>query len=127
MARQPLHRRGESRLAHRLHEVVERLILERLDRELIEGGEEDDRGHAVGRAAANHLEAVDAGHLHVEEDDVWREPIERREHFVAVPAFTDDRELGKRGQHLPHASASRGLVVGDERTPLSANHGRTPR
>ena len=47
-------------LAERLQQVVERVHLERLQRVLVVGGDEDHRRHPVGADAADHLEAVAA-------------------------------------------------------------------
>jgi hypothetical protein len=41
------HRLRKARLAHRLHEVVERVRLERAHRELVVRSDEDDRRHSL--------------------------------------------------------------------------------
>src|SRR5205085_12704166 len=67
--------------------------------------------------AADHLEAVDLRHLDVEKHDVGLDRVERREHLAPVAALADDRKLGERREQLPHATARRGLVVGDQYAP----------
>ena len=60
---QPLARKG-------LHQVVDRVGLERLQGVAVEGGDEDDRREVLGLDARQDAEAVEARHLHVEEHEV---------------------------------------------------------
>ena len=68
LALQPLDRAREPIGLDRLEDVVERLLLERGDRELVERGDEDDPRRALD--ALRDVEAGQAGHLDVEEGDV---------------------------------------------------------
>ena len=67
---QPPDGRGKARFAHRLHQVVVRFGVERTNRELVVRGQEHHRGHPLRRPPPNDLEAVDLGHLDVEEEHV---------------------------------------------------------
>ncbi len=53
-----------------LEQVVDGGDLERVERELVVGRHEDDGRHRVRADLLQHLEAVHARHLHVEEDEV---------------------------------------------------------
>ena len=75
-------RQGEHLLRiERLHDVVERAVLHRLDGRLrrAEGGHEDDELPRIDRAdVLERLDAAHAAHADVEEDDVGRGAFARR-------------------------------------------------
>src|SRR5262249_39657999 len=51
-------------------EVVQGVDLERLEGVAVVGGDEDDGRHPLGADRLEHAEAVQAGHLHVQEDQL---------------------------------------------------------
>ena len=72
-------RRRESRLVHRLHQVVQRVRLERAHRELIVRRHEDDVRHPRRASRPYDLEPVELRHLHVQKDEIRGERLERRQ------------------------------------------------
>ena len=76
------------------------------------GGEQDDldRGHA-GHDGAHGLKAGQAGHLHVEEEDVGLELEGLGDGFVAVGGVADDFKALRLREHVAHADADHGMVV----------------
>ncbi len=104
---QPLARKG-------LHEVVDRVGLERLQGVAVEGGDEDDRGEVLGLDARQDAEAVEARHLHVEEHEV-RLPLADRLHGLeAVAALTDDLDVGFVLEPVAHPLARQRFIVDDQ-------------
>ena len=63
---------AEALAVERLEQVVDRVHVERAQRVAVVGGDEDDERHLVGADRVDHVEAVGAGHLHVEEHQVGR-------------------------------------------------------
>jgi hypothetical protein len=124
---------GESVRLHRLEDVVERLLLERGDREFVVGGDEDDPRPPLD--ALGHLEARQARHLDVEEGEVGLEGSDLLGRLDAVAGDRDDleRRPGLREQ-LAQVCREVRLVVGDERRGRAAHdatgserRARTPR
>ena len=82
-------RLGEPRRLDRLHQIIDRRDLERGDRELVEGGDEDHRrrGPAAGQRAGD-VDPVEAGHGDVEQHDVGLQRFgqaDRASPSLAVP------------------------------------------
>ena len=106
--------------AERLHEVV--VAAEGEAAHLVVGGvargeEEDRRLHAVVAQPAAHLEAVEVGHHHVEDDQVGRlrppthvERVATRRRRVHVEALVAQRGL----EHRPQV-----VLVVDEQEPFT--------
>src|SRR5207248_6832058 len=63
----------EALLVDRLEEVIERLDVERADRVFVVRGDEDDHRHRLDPDLLDDVEAAEAGHLDVEEDEVGLE------------------------------------------------------
>ena len=63
---------GDARLVEGLEDVVDGVHVESLDGVIVEGGGEDDLRQALFafEKLFDYAEAVEAGHLHVEEDEV---------------------------------------------------------
>ena len=79
---------GQARRFHRLHQVVERAVLEGLHRVLVEGGDEDQM-----RATTDQARGLDAGqarHVHVEEADVGLQRFEAFDRLAAVARLRHD-------------------------------------
>ena len=63
---------------------------------------------------ADHVEAVEPGHLHVEEHEVRRVMLNRRHRLRAVAALADDFDVLFLLQQRQHALARERLVVDDQ-------------
>ena len=126
---EPLHRRRQACRLHRLEHVVDRGALERLQRVLVVGGDEDEQwkrgafrpvlGHRLRR-----LEPAHARHADIEEDDVGT----LRQRFVdrrfAIAGDGDDLELGpQRAQLHAQALGKQRLVFGDDGARFHARAG----
>jgi hypothetical protein len=79
-------------------QVIQRFRLEGANGELIKGGEEYDRRHALGSAAADNFEAINSRHLNVEKHHLGHGYVESCEHLGAVAAFAGDGKLREGGQ-----------------------------
>src|SRR5207253_9941477 len=66
--------RSQARFVERLDEVVDRALLERLHRVLLVSGDEDELGTARDRAG--RVDAVHAGHVDIEKDDLRQMDVE---------------------------------------------------
>ena len=111
----------------RLQQVVDRVDLERLDRVLIERGDEDDvRRRALVEHPPRHLEAGQPRHLHVEKHHVGLQPVDRRQRLDAVASLSDDLDAADLSEQVAQLVARQLLVVHDHsfRVRLS---GRTQR
>jgi len=121
-----LHRRGpcmmvaralegalEALRRHRLEQVVERVHLERADRVLVEGRDEDDRRHPRRPARVDHREPVHPRHLHVEEEQVDVLALEHRERLRPVAALRHELGVRLRADEALEAAPRERLVVGD--------------
>ena len=109
---------AETIAAERLEQVIERVHFERAQRVLVVGGDEDDRRHPLGADRVDHAEAVDAGHLDVEEDEVRRLVLDGRDRLRAVAALADDFDVLFLLQQRQHALARDRLVVNDQGSDL---------
>src|SRR5215467_14304902 len=92
----------ESGFVHRLHEVVERVRLERV----------------------HHAESVDLGHLHVEKNEVRGELVERAQRLASIAALPGNGDVRMRLEELANAAPRERLVVGDDRANLT--HAASP-
>src|SRR5215470_2233451 len=85
-------------IVKRFEQVIERVEFKRPYRILVVGGHKDnDRELTCGKPFENS-EAVEIWHLDVEEDEVWRVPLDRVQGLVTVRAFADDREINSAAQ-----------------------------
>nr|WP_229219530.1 hypothetical protein [Duganella sp. BJB1802] len=107
------HLLGPQRLGH----IVDRAGAKarQLVGRVVEGGHEDHRHggdrRGVGLQAPAHLEAVDAGQHHVQQDQVGRRERDPPQRFVA--AVRDRQPQALRAQHA-HRQRQVGLVVVDD-------------
>jgi hypothetical protein len=98
----------------RLHEVVDRLHLEGLDRELVVRGHEHDGGHRLRAHGLDHLEPRHAGHLHVEEDEVGVQRAYGLHRLRTAGRLAHHVDSGGLAQVRAHLPPRRRLVVDDE-------------
>ena len=94
----PAERFGEPRVVERFHEVVQRVHVERTDREFVVRGDEDDGGPPRRVEPPQHLEPVQLGHLHVEEHEVGPEPLDRFQRGASIGTLCHHLEV----RILPH-------------------------
>ena len=76
------------------------------------GHEHDSRGTAPGRL--HDLEAADAGHAHVEEQQLGRGGPDCHQRGAAIRAAADHLDLGILGKHPAQRRASGRFVVDDQ-------------
>ena len=109
-----LERVVEALAVERLQQVVERPDLERPQRVLIVGGDEDDERHALGADRLDHLEAVHLRHLHVEEHQVRRVIQDGGDGLLAVAALADDLDVRLGAKQARQPLARERFVVDDQ-------------
>jgi hypothetical protein len=105
--------------AERLEQVVDRVHLERAQGELVVGGGEDIVRFGAGQF--DHLEAIELGHLDVEEHQFRLQLADGLDGLEAIRAFADDLDVGMRCQVLAQQPARQVFVVHDQYP-----HGTTP-
>ena len=98
----------------RLQEVIERVRVKGVDRVAVEGRHEHHHRHAGLRDAAQHLEAVDARHLDVEEHEVRRVGGDRFDRLAAIRALRDDLEVVESAQAQLEPAPRERLVIDDD-------------
>ena len=69
---------------------------------------------------ARHFQAIDAGHAHVEQHDVGRQPVDHVDGLLAIARFAGDFEFAGFREHGAQALARRRLVVDDEHAQAHA-------
>ena len=116
-------RAREALLGDGLEQIVDGVHLERLHRELIVRGHEDDEGklplgflHGV-----EHLEAVDFRHLHVEDHDVRARLANRGDGARAAQRFAHDLDVRVLREERAKPGERRRLVV-DRHDAKSGRH-----
>jgi len=106
-----------------LEEVVDRVDFKGADSVLVEGGGEDDLGHGcvvvpVVTLAVEEFfqdrEAVQAGHLDVEEDDVGAGGADDFDRLDAVGGFGDDFDFACAAEQVVQFAAGEGFIVDDD-------------
>ena len=113
----------EPRRIDRLQQIVDRVDLERLDRVLIEGRDEDDvrRRAAAVEHPARHLEAGQPRHLHVEKHDIGLQPLDRRQRLDAVAGLADDLDAADLPEQVAQLVARQLLVVDEHGAQVHAS------
>src|SRR3954470_23741926 len=83
--------RREPRRFHGLQKIVDRVDLEGFDRMLIVGRDEHEvRVYPGSKKPASDLEAGQAGHLNVEQDEVRRMLVDRAQRVDAIGRLTHE-------------------------------------
>src|SRR6185312_14347711 len=107
----PRHGLVEAGLLDRLEYVVQRHRVERLQCVFGEGGGEYHQWQTVRRQFVQQFEAVHAGHLDVQEQQVRAQHAHGLHRFRGVAALADDLNFGVRGQCLTQRQARQHFVV----------------
>ena len=98
-----------------LEQVVDRVHVEGAHGVLVECSGEDDLRHGAGRFFVEELfddgEAIEAGHLDVEEDEVGMMGLDEVDGFKAVAALGEDLAFVRRGDTLSSSRASCSLSM----------------
>ena len=116
----------EPRLVDRLQQVVDRVDLERLDRVLIVGGDEDDvRRRLRVDHAPRHLETGQPRHLDVEEHDVGLQSLDRAQRLDAVAGLPDHLDAADLAEQIAQL-VPRELLVVDQDAPANPSLRRHP-
>ena len=89
----PVERRGKAVLVDRLHQIIDRLRLERAQRMVAISRDEDEQGRLDLHQALDHRKAVEARHLDVEEDEVRLVGLDRADRLAAVRRGGDDLDI----------------------------------
>src|SRR5262249_26536270 len=111
----PLQRFFKAFIVKWLEQVIERVELKRPYRILVVGRHKNDDRQLICSNLFQHPEAVEVGHLDIEEDEVGRVSPDRAQRFAAVRAFADDRELNSAAQQIADAPSRQNLVINDQR------------
>jgi hypothetical protein len=106
---------AEALVVDRLQQVVECIGIECLQRELVVGRNENNDGHVAAGESSQNLEAVDAWHLHVQENDIRQGLANGVDRLAAVPALATDLDVVEPLQTDLEPSPGEFLVVNDQR------------
>src|SRR5690606_16692936 len=107
---------GELVLVDRLHQVVDRVGLERPDCVLLVGRDEHEQRRLDLHHALDHRKPVEAGHLDVEEHEVGLLGLDRADGLAAVGARADDLDVGIGLEPQLQALDGKFLVVDEQGT-----------
>ena len=106
----------EARLLKWLQKVVQCVDFKRVNGVFIVGGGENDRGHLLGRQGLQHLKAVEARHLDIEEHQVRTMLLNGLERLSPISALGDDLHIGLFIEKQPYSFTPEWLVVDDDGT-----------
>ena len=110
----PVERRRQPVLLDRLHQIIDRLRLERAQGMFVIGGDEHEQGRLDLHHPRNHRETVEAGHLDVEEDEVGLVGLDRPDRLAAVGGGGDDFHVVMRLQAQAEALRRQRLIVDED-------------
>ena len=79
---------------------------------VVRGGEHH---HGPGRHALDHLEAVEPGHVDVEEEDVHRLSADLLQRLLGIGGLADDLDPAGRREHPGQPLERQRLVVDEKR------------
>ncbi len=89
----PVHRLSKAVLIDRLHEIIDRLRIERPQGVLIIGGHEHEQRRLDVHQPLDDRETIEARHLHVEEDEVRLVGLDLADRFTAVGGGRDNFDI----------------------------------
>src|SRR6266446_5559941 len=121
-----LDRPDDALIVERLEEIVERLNLEGVHGVLFEGGDEHDRGRTLVVYGRGDREAVEVGHLDIQEHQVGRAAAQQLHRIAAVRALVDVRDTADLLQHTAQAASRGRFVVNDDRAHDRSRGCRSP-
>lgn len=98
----------------RLQQIVEGMLLERLHRVFVVGGQKHDVRHAVGIQHADHFQPADARHLDIEKHHVRLQSVDLADGFDGVGAFADNRDLRLGLQQMAQVVARGRFIVNNQ-------------
>src|SRR5687767_12413447 len=98
--------------AERLEQIIYRAGLKSADRILVERRCKDHGGYLVEKL--QHFEAIDLGHLYVEEHQVGRMLLDGLYTFVAIVAFGHYSKIFPVLQVFQHDAAGQGFIIDDD-------------
>ena len=100
----------------RLEDIIDRIAIERLDREMIMRGHEDHhRRLFLFSQLARHAEPIDLGHGHIEQHQIGFELFSQPERSGAVTCGADHLHTGDFGADHLHPLDRQRFVIDDER------------
>jgi hypothetical protein len=105
---------GAALAGGRLQQIVDRVHFEGLDGIAIVRGHEDHRRHVLGADGTQHTEAVQLGHLHVQEHQVGPPFADQAHGLGAIARFGHGSDRGLLLQQELHAFACQRFVVDDQ-------------
>lgn len=100
--------------------------LEGLERVQVVSRDEDHRRRTFVTERGEDLEAIEAGHLHIEEEQLGTVGLHPRNRGNAVLGLADHLDLRKGGKHRPQTGAGQRLVIdqqGSQFHPPSTRNG----
>ena len=107
----PVHGRREPVLVDRLHQIIDRLRVERAERMLVECGDEHEQRRLDVHQPLDHRKSVEPRHLDVEEDEVGLVGLDLADRFASVGGGRDYLDIVMRLQSQLQALRREGLVV----------------
>ena len=107
----PVERRGEPVLLDRLHQIIDRLRVERAQRMVAISGDEHEQRRLDLHQPLDHRKAVEAGHLDVEEDEVGLVGLDLADRLAAIGGGGDDLDVVMRLEPQLQALGRQRLVV----------------
>ena len=113
----------EALVVERFDEIIQCCQVERLQRVLIVGGDENRRRHFVGSDRVCDLEASFVRHLHVEKKKIGIQRPNRVDGSGACAGRTDDLDIRLTREKILDALAREGLVVDDQNANWASRHG----
>ena len=110
----PVQRRRQPVLLDRLHQIVDRLRLERAQGMLVIGGDEHEQRRLDLHHPGNDRKSVEARHLDVEEDEVGLVGLDRADRLAAVGGGGDDLHVVMRLEAQAKPLGRQRLVVDED-------------
>ena len=102
-------------IVDRFEQVIGRGGFECADRVMVVRGHEHDERHFRSGNVAQRFEAIDTGHLHVEEHQVRPLRVHRRDRRRTISILADDVDVGMVAEAQLQATPRQRLVVDDDR------------
>ncbi len=108
-----------------LEQIIERAELERGNRVIVEGGDEDDGWHLIGADFRDHVEAVQLRHLHIQENQIGLVLAYRRDRLQSVLAFAHHFDVRNVGEKREQSLACERFIIDYQHTERLFDHACT--